>query len=38
VRKEFIQHEPAFMLAVIDGLVWPNLRVEIEVTAVRPAG
>ena len=37
VRKEFIRHEPAFMLAVIDGLVWPSLRVEIEVTAVRPA-
>jgi enamine deaminase RidA (YjgF/YER057c/UK114 family) len=38
VRKEFIQHEPAFMLAVVGQLVWPNLRVEIEVTAVRPAG
>jgi 2-iminobutanoate/2-iminopropanoate deaminase len=37
VRSEVIQHEPAFMLGVIDALVWPNLRVEIEVTAARPA-
>jgi hypothetical protein len=35
--SEVIQHEPAFMLGVIDALVWPNLRVEIEVTAARPA-
>jgi 2-iminobutanoate/2-iminopropanoate deaminase len=37
VRKEFIKHEPAFMLGVIPGLVWPQIRVEIEVIAVRPA-
>lgn len=37
VRREVIQHEPAFMLGVIDALVWPNLRIEIEVTAARPA-
>jgi hypothetical protein len=37
VRSEMIKHEPAFMLGVISGLVWPQLRVEIEVTAVRPA-
>lgn len=36
VRKEVIKHEPVFMLAVIPGLVWPKLRVEIEVTAVVP--
>ena len=24
------------MLGIIPGLVWPQLRVEIEVTAVRP--
>jgi 2-iminobutanoate/2-iminopropanoate deaminase len=36
VRSEVIQHEPAFMLGVVSGLVWPQLRVEIEVTAVRP--
>ncbi len=35
VRAEMITHEPAFMLGVIDGLVWPHLRVEIEVTAIR---
>jgi 2-iminobutanoate/2-iminopropanoate deaminase len=39
VRKEVIKHEPVFMLGVIPGLVWPKLRVEIEVTAVvRPTG
>lgn len=36
VRKKVIQHEPAFMLGVIPALVWPRLRVEIEVTATRP--
>lgn len=34
VSKEFIHHQPAAMLSVIDGLVWPNLRVEVEVTAI----
>jgi enamine deaminase RidA (YjgF/YER057c/UK114 family) len=37
VRAETIHHEPTFMLGVVSGLIWPNLRVEIEVTAVRPA-
>ena len=32
-----IKHEPTFMLGVLSGLVWPQIRVEIEVTAVRPA-
>jgi 2-iminobutanoate/2-iminopropanoate deaminase len=35
VRSSVIKHEPVFMLAVIPALVWPNLRVEVEVTAVR---
>ncbi|MGB3475591.1 MAG: Rid family hydrolase [Mycobacterium sp.] len=34
VSKEFIHHQPAAMLSIIDGLVWPNLRVEVEVTAI----
>lgn len=38
VRKEFIHHEPAFMLGVIPGLVWPNLRIEVEVIAARAPG
>ena len=38
VRSEVIKHEPTFMLGVLSGLVWPQIRVEIEVTAVRPAG
>lgn len=37
VSKEFIRHQPAAMLSIIDGLVWPNLRVEVEVTAILPA-
>ena len=37
VRSEVIKHEPTFMLGVLSGLVWPQIRVEIEVTAVRPA-
>jgi enamine deaminase RidA (YjgF/YER057c/UK114 family) len=28
---------PGVMLGVIPGLVWPQIRVEIEVIAVRPA-
>jgi 2-iminobutanoate/2-iminopropanoate deaminase len=36
VRKQVIHHQPAFMLGVIPGLVWPNLRLEIEVTAIKP--
>ena len=37
VRSEVIKHEPAFMLGILSGLVWPQIRVEIEVTAVVPA-
>ena len=36
VSKEIIHHEPAAMLSIIDGLVWPSLRVEVEVIAVLP--
>ncbi len=36
VRKSVIHHQPVFMLGVIPGLVWPGMRVEIEVIAVRP--
>lgn len=36
VRSEFIKHEPASMLAVIAGLVRPEMRIEVEVIAVRP--
>jgi enamine deaminase RidA (YjgF/YER057c/UK114 family) len=36
VRKEVIRHKPAFMLGIIPGLVWPQLRLEIEVTAALP--
>jgi enamine deaminase RidA (YjgF/YER057c/UK114 family) len=38
VRKEMIAHEPAFMLLVVDALVWPSIHVEIEVVAVVPPG
>lgn len=38
VRKEMIMHEPAFMLMVVDALVWPEIHVEIEVTALVPPG
>ncbi len=37
VRSTFITHEPVFMLAVVPGLVWPNIRLEIEVLAAVPA-
>jgi 2-iminobutanoate/2-iminopropanoate deaminase len=36
VRKSIIHHQPVFMLGVIPSLVWPNIRIEIEVTAIRP--
>jgi hypothetical protein len=32
-----ITHQPVFMLGVIPALVWPNIRVEIEVTAALPS-
>ncbi|MCA2322560.1 enamine deaminase RidA [Mycobacterium intracellulare] len=37
VSKEIIRHEPAAMFSIIDGLVWPNIRVEVEVTAILPS-
>ena len=37
VSKEFIRHQPAAMFSIIDGLVWPDVRVEVEVTAILPA-
>ena len=37
VSKEIIRHQPAAMFSIIDGLVWPNIRVEVEVTAILPA-
>ena len=37
VSKEVIRHQPAAMFTIIDGLVWPNIRVEVEVTAILPA-
>jgi len=36
VSKEIIRHRPAAMFSIIDGLVWPNIRVEVEVTAILP--
>jgi len=37
VRSRFIRHEPAFMLGVIPALIRPDVNVEIEVIAARPA-
>lgn len=37
VSKEIIRHEPAAMFSIIDGLVWANIRVEVEVIAILPA-
>jgi 2-iminobutanoate/2-iminopropanoate deaminase len=37
VSKEVLRHHPAAMFSIIDGLVWPNIRVEVEVTAIVPA-
>jgi 2-iminobutanoate/2-iminopropanoate deaminase len=37
VRKSVIHHQPAFMLGVLPGLVWPAMRVELEVIAIRPS-
>jgi 2-iminobutanoate/2-iminopropanoate deaminase len=37
VSKEIIRHRPAAMFTIVDGLVWPNIRVEVEVTAILPA-
>jgi 2-iminobutanoate/2-iminopropanoate deaminase len=38
VRSKMITRKPVFMLAIIPALVWPSIRVEIEVTAVRRPG
>ena len=38
VRKEMITHEPAFMLSVVNALVWPEIHVEVEVVALVPPG
>jgi enamine deaminase RidA (YjgF/YER057c/UK114 family) len=35
VRSSVIKHKPVFTLAVVPALVWPNIRVEVEVTAIR---
>ncbi|MFJ5643566.1 RidA family protein [Streptomyces sp. NPDC093223] len=37
VRGAFVRHECASMLAVIPALVWPSIKVEVEVVAVIPA-
>jgi 2-iminobutanoate/2-iminopropanoate deaminase len=37
VSKEIIQHQPAGMFSIVDGLVWPDIRVEVEVTAILPS-
>lgn len=34
VSKDIIRHRPAAMFSIIDGLVWPNIRVEVEVIAI----
>jgi 2-iminobutanoate/2-iminopropanoate deaminase len=36
VRSSVIKHEPVFMLAAVPALVWPEIRVEVEVIAIRP--
>jgi 2-iminobutanoate/2-iminopropanoate deaminase len=36
VRSSVIKHEPVYMLAVVPALVWPEIRVEVEVIAIRP--
>jgi enamine deaminase RidA (YjgF/YER057c/UK114 family) len=37
VGKAIIHHQPAAaMLSIIDGLVWPNVCAEVEVTAILP--
>jgi 2-iminobutanoate/2-iminopropanoate deaminase len=35
VRSEFIQPEPVSMVAIGPAVVWPTIRVEIEVVAAR---
>lgn len=37
VSKEFIRHRPGGMFSIIDGLVWPDIRVEVEAIAIVPA-
>jgi 2-iminobutanoate/2-iminopropanoate deaminase len=36
IRKEMIEHEPAFMLSVVSAMVWPSIHVELEAIALVP--
>ena len=37
IRSKYLgDNRPAFMLTVVNGLIWPNVLIEIEVTAVAP--
>ncbi|GFG54894.1 enamine deaminase RidA [Mycolicibacterium agri] len=36
VNRELIQHDPAAMLCIIEGLVWPEIHLEVEAIAVIP--
>lgn len=35
VRSWMIRHQPVFTLAVVPAMIWPNIRIQVEVTAVR---
>ena len=37
IRKEMIEHEPAFMLSVVSAMVWPSIHIELEAVALVPA-
>ena len=38
IRAKYLgDNRPAFMLTVVNGLIWPNVLIEIEVTAVGPS-
>jgi 2-iminobutanoate/2-iminopropanoate deaminase len=37
IRAKYLgDNRPAFMLSLVSGLIWPNVLIEIEVTAVAP--
>jgi 2-iminobutanoate/2-iminopropanoate deaminase len=36
VSREVIRHRPAAMFSIVSGLVWTNIRVEVEAIAVLP--
>lgn len=36
--RHLSDHRPASMLAIVPALVWPNIRVEVEVVAAAPPG